>query len=104
MPSTQPPSTQAPPEGGARGRATGLILSPWNLLLLVPLVMLVTPWYNKITPRLGGIPFFYWYQFLFVIVGVACVGIVFAATRRKPVNRTAPDQLSIEALDEGELG
>jgi hypothetical protein len=30
--------------------------SPWNLLLLVPLLMLVTPWYNSIDPTLGGTP------------------------------------------------
>jgi hypothetical protein len=98
MPSTPtPPSTQ-PPE---HSRVSGLIVSPWNLLLLVPLAMLVTPWFNRVTPRLGGLPFFYWYQFLFVVVGVACVGIVYAATRRKPVDTTSPDRLDVTDLDQG---
>lgn len=99
MPSTPPspsPSSQ-PPEP----RVTGLVWSPWNLLLLLPLLMLVTPWFNRDEPRLGGIPFFYWYQLLFVVVGVACVWIVFAATRRKPVNTKEPDELSVDQLDEG---
>lgn len=85
----------------ATGRVTGLVVSPWNLLLLVPLLMLVTPWFNRVTPRLGGLPFFYWYQFAFVVVGVACVWIVYAATSRKPVNPTETDRLDVDDLDEG---
>ena len=57
--------------------------NPWYLLLLVPLVMLVTPWFNRATPKIAGLPFFYWFQFAFVPVGVACVGIVVAMTRRR---------------------
>ena len=42
---------------------------PWNLLLLVPFVALLwVPFYNSIEPALWGIPFFYWYQFVWVIV------------------------------------
>ena len=95
-----PPSAEPPP----RSRVSGLIVSPWNLLLLLPLLMLVTPWFNRVNPRLGGLPFFYWYQFLFVVVGVACVAIVYVATRRKPVVTTAPDRLGIDELDEGGQG
>jgi hypothetical protein len=41
----------------------------WNLLLLVPFVALLwVPFYNSITPALWGIPFFYWYQFVWVIL------------------------------------
>lgn len=100
-PPTPPPTTPPAPEGGAQGRATGLVLSPWNLLLLLPLLMLVTPWFNRVNPRVAGLPFFYWFQFLFVLVGVASVAIVFAATRRKPVNPTTADELSVDELDEG---
>jgi len=56
--------------------------NPWNLLLLVPLLMLITPWFNFDGPRVFGLPFFYWYQFLFVPVGVICVGVVYAKSRR----------------------
>lgn len=64
----------------------------WNLLLLVPLFMLVTPVFNRLEPRLFGFPFFYWYQFLFVPIGVVCVGVVFVMTRHigGPVDRDAP--------------
>ena len=59
----------------------GLRVNPWNLLLLVPFLMLVTPWFNSIEPRLFGMPFFYWSQFAFVPVGVACVAVVYLRTR-----------------------
>ena len=71
-------------------RRSGLRFSAWNLLLLVPLLMLITPWFNSDAPRLIGLPFFYWFQFLFVIVGVACVWIVYVMTR-KPANRSKSD-------------
>ena len=42
---------------------------PWQLLLFVPFVALLwVPFYNSIEPTLWGIPFFYWYQFLWVIL------------------------------------
>jgi hypothetical protein len=50
-------------------------------LLLVPLLILVTPVYNRIEPRLLGFPFFYWYQFLWVPVGVICTAVVYLKTR-----------------------
>lgn len=55
--------------------------NPWNFLLLVPLLMLVTPWINMAEPRLFGMPFFYWVQFAWVVVGVVCVAIVNATAR-----------------------
>lgn len=36
------------------------------MLLAVSLLMLITPLYNSIEPRLFGMPFFYWSQFLWV--------------------------------------
>ncbi|MGH3719604.1 MAG: DUF3311 domain-containing protein [Pseudonocardiaceae bacterium] len=54
--------------------------SRWNLLLLVPLLVLFTPLYNSVTPRLFGFPFFYWCQFLFTPLGVICVAVVYLKT------------------------
>lgn len=103
MPPTPPTSSSPPPADPGNGRrVTGTQVSAWNLLLLVPLVMLVTPWFNHTNPKLAGLPFFYWFQFACVIVGVACVWIVYATTRRKPVNPDATDLLSVDDLDEGE--
>ena len=55
--------------------------SRWNLLLLVPLLVLVTPVYNRVEPRVLGFPFFYWYQFLWVPIGVICTAVVYLKTR-----------------------
>jgi uncharacterized protein DUF3311 len=52
----------------------------WNLLLLVPLLVLATPLYNSDGPRLFGFPFFYWVQFLFIPLGVICVAVVYLKT------------------------
>jgi hypothetical protein len=46
----------------------------WNLLLLVPFVALLwVPFYNSIEPSVWGVPFFYWYQFLWVILTSALI-------------------------------
>ena len=44
-------------------------MSPWNLLLIIPFIALLwVPFYNSFEPAIWGIPFFYWYQFLWVIL------------------------------------
>jgi hypothetical protein len=91
-------SDSSPPENAGR---SAFAFSPWNLLLLLPLLMLVTPWFNRATPRIGGLPFFYWYQFAFVVVGVGCVWIVYLATRKQPARTDPSDRLSVDDLDEG---
>jgi hypothetical protein len=48
--------------------------SLWKLLLAVPFIALLwVPFYNSIEPTLWGIPFFYWYQFLWVILTSALI-------------------------------
>jgi hypothetical protein len=50
----------------------------WNLLLLPPYIALLAPaFYAKAEPSLFGFPFFYWYQFAWVIVAAALTGIVY---------------------------
>jgi hypothetical protein len=82
-------------------RKSSLRWSNWNLLLLVPLLMLVTPWFNFDEPRVLGLPFFYWYQFAWVPVGVLCVGLVYVKTKDEPVVKGKPDRLGVDDLDEG---
>jgi len=44
------------------------------LLLLMPFVALLwVPFYNSIEPAIWGIPFFYWYQFLWVVLTSALI-------------------------------
>lgn len=49
-------------------------------MLLVPLLVLVTPLFNRDEPRLFGFPLFYWLQFLFIPLGVLCVAAVYYKT------------------------
>jgi uncharacterized membrane protein len=79
----------------------GLRLNAWNLLLLVPFLMLVTPWSNSLDPRLFGMPFFYWSQFMWVPVGVVCVAIVYVRTRDEINPVTADRTADVDDLDEG---
>lgn len=79
--SSVPPPEKPPEHPSVTSGSGGLHFSPWNLLLLVPLLMLITPIYNSDEPRLFGLPFFYWFQFVFVAIGVICVAIVYVKTR-----------------------
>jgi hypothetical protein len=102
MPSNSPP--RSPARHSPARRQEGLRWNAWNLLLLIPLLMLVTPWFNADAPRLFGLPFFYWYQFAFVPVGVICVWVVYVKTKGTAVHTDAPDWLSVDDLDRGKPG
>jgi hypothetical protein len=53
----------------------------WYLLFVIQIaVALWPPFYNKVEPTWVGIPFFYWFQLLWVIVGAALTAIVYFAT------------------------
>jgi hypothetical protein len=55
----------------------------WRLLLIVPFIALLwVPFYNSIEPELWGIPFFYWYQFLWVFLTSALIVLVHHRTTR----------------------
>jgi hypothetical protein len=56
----------------------------WYLLFLIQFVLLLwPPFYNKIEPSWAGVPFFYWYQLLWVIVGAILTAIVYFATEER---------------------
>ena len=68
----------------SRPRARAADASPWNWLLVVPIVIpLLTPLYNRETPTLFGFPAFYWMQLGFVLIGVISTSIVYRMTKRK---------------------
>jgi hypothetical protein len=53
----------------------------WYLLFIVQFAaVLWPPFYNTVEPTWAGIPFFYWYQMLCVIVGAILTAIVYFAT------------------------
>lgn len=54
-----------------------------NLLLAIPFVALLwVPFYNRIEPRLFGIPYFYAYQLAWVWIGAGLTWIVYALDGR----------------------
>ncbi|RBY82481.1 hypothetical protein DQ238_04100 [Geodermatophilus sp. TF02-6] len=62
--------------------------SPWNWLLLVPIVVaLLAPLYNGVEPMLFGWPRFYWLQLAFIALGVVTTALVYRMTRRRPQQR-----------------
>lgn len=76
---------QAPHSGTERDdhpRRSGINLRPANLLLLIPLIGTLFPmFYNRDSPRLGGMPFFYWYQLVWIPISVTLTLVVYRATR-----------------------
>jgi hypothetical protein len=57
---------------------------PWaRLLLLIPFAaMLWVPFYNRVDPTVWGLPFFYWYQLAWVVLGGVIIGIVYRIEHR----------------------
>jgi hypothetical protein len=47
------------------------------LLLLIPFIVLWPPLYNFKTPDFIGIPFFYWFQLLWIIITAILMAIVY---------------------------
>ena len=70
------------PEGARTAAARRGGTSAWNWLLVIPFVgVLIPAFYNKADPTLGGMPFFYWYQMLWIAISVAITLVVYRATR-----------------------
>jgi len=54
----------------------------WYLLFVVQYVaVLWPPFYNSAAPYWMGVPFFYWYQMLWVIISAIFTAAVYYATR-----------------------
>lgn len=64
-------------DAGGKGRG----FSWWYLLFAVQFaVALWPPLYNKVDPSLFGLPFFYWFQLLWVLVSALLTAVVYFAT------------------------
>ncbi|HWU68124.1 MAG TPA: DUF3311 domain-containing protein [Stenotrophobium sp.] len=59
------------------GRGTRVF---WLLMMLaVMIVSLWVPLYNRDEPRLAGIPFFYWFQFGWIVVCAVVTALAYRA-------------------------
>lgn len=73
--------SQLPARHKARRPGPPLRWNARNLLLLLPLMVLLTPLYNRIEPKLFGMPFFYWFQLAFLLVTVFLTVLFVALTK-----------------------
>jgi hypothetical protein len=77
-------------QSGQKPSATGYVVSA-VLLLAAFVALLWVPSYSHLTPTLGGIPFFYWYSFLWLILNALCqlgaYQLMVVAPRRKQAVR-----------------
>jgi hypothetical protein len=56
----------------------------WYALLGAPFAgLLWVPLYDSLDPRVGGVPFFYWYQFAWIGVSATITAVVYFATRER---------------------
>jgi hypothetical protein len=56
----------------------------WYILLLIPVIAtLWPPFFNSVDPKLAGMPYFYWYQLLWVVLSAILTYIVYAATKSR---------------------
>jgi hypothetical protein len=63
--------------------------------LLAPFVgTLWVPFFNSVEPRLGGVPFFYWYQLAWIGISAALTAAVFFATH-EPDDKAPPSENAV---------
>jgi uncharacterized protein DUF3311 len=56
---------------------------PYWLLVIPFIATLWVPFYNAIEPSWHGIPYFYWYQFLWILISAGLTALVYFLTERK---------------------
>jgi membrane protein implicated in regulation of membrane protease activity len=71
----------------------------WYILLLIPFIAILwVPSYASASPELAGIPFFYWYQFLWVFISAVLTAAVYFATREPTRTDNGTDEVLNEEL------
>lgn len=53
-------------------------------VLLVPFIAILdVPFYNRLTPALFGLPFFYWYQLVWILIAAVLIFLLHRWERRE---------------------
>ena len=77
---------------GPAPRIPGSVIALVGLLLLIPIVFpLLVGTYAKRDPELWGFPFFYWYQFMWIVISAVLTSIAYliiSAYQRRNRDRT----------------
>lgn len=61
-----------------------------GILIAISIVLpLTVPLYARATPALWGIPFFYWYQLLWVFIAAGLLGLAYLLMRKEDRRRRA---------------
>jgi hypothetical protein len=88
----------------AGGTPPGLVAVVAVLLALPVVALLWVSSYNKAEPRLGGVPFFYWYQFLWVFLAAASTTIAYRLVLGHERRRRAARRDGLDGRDGRESG
>jgi len=52
----------------------------WYVILFIPFFVAIwVPLYNRMEPSLYGIPFFYWFQFVLIVIAAIVTGLAYLA-------------------------
>ena len=69
----------------AQHRAPSKHAGTWIVITVLLAAALIgtlwVPFYNRLTPVLGGVPFFYWYQLMWVPVVAILAGVAYLLSR-----------------------
>lgn len=78
------------PDAPTRGPARPAPYIAAGVLIAIAIVMpLCVPLYAHMNPTLGGIPFFYWYQMMWVILDAILVSISYFIVKKEDDRRRA---------------
>ena len=84
----------------------GLLVAAGVLLALPVVALMWVDSYSKVEPKLGGFPFFIWYQFLWVFLcsamTYAAYRLVLAARPHRPMTDLDPETDGSVRREEGE--
>ncbi len=72
------------PEAPTTARSRAKDHSPWNWLLVIPIVVpLIPAFFTAGSPRLFGFPRFYWLQLAYILLGVGTTTLVYQMTKKR---------------------
>jgi hypothetical protein len=61
------------------------------MFLVVVVVSLWVPLYNRTEPTLAGMPFFYWFQIAWIVAGAGAVGLAYVLQGREVTGHRSQD-------------